>query len=271
MPSTNPAHVLKRWVRRTGLRRAHIAYARLCCERHLLALPQRRLDRPIGRILCYHTVGQPEWGVNDVSPAQLRRHIELALRAGLRFVPASEIARTGGESRDIAVTFDDGLRSTLTKAAPILAEYGVPWSLFVVSDWADGRSAWGHDTVLGWREIETLMKQGVELGSHSVSHPDFSTLEPSQIVDELGDSRRTIEARLGIAPTSFAIPFGQSKNWTALASEAACDTGYELVYAQAEETRPAGTIPRTFVTRVDGDTIFKALLRGAYDRWEEWY
>jgi hypothetical protein len=47
--------------------------------------------------------------------------------------------------------------------------------------------------------------------------------------------------------------------------------GYEVVYAQAEETRPIGTIPRTFVTRFDGDLIFNALMTGVFDRWEEWY
>ena len=48
---------------------------------------------------------------------------------------------------DLAITFDDGLKSVLTNAAPILAEYDVPWSLFVVSDWADGRQ--GELDVLG--------------------------------------------------------------------------------------------------------------------------
>jgi peptidoglycan/xylan/chitin deacetylase (PgdA/CDA1 family) len=163
------------------------------------------------------------------------------------------------------------MRSVLTHAAPILNEYRVPWSVFVVSDWAEGVGAWGHDVVLNWREIESLMKMGAELGSHSVTHPDFTHLESSRVVDELGESRRMIERRLGVAPKSFAIPYGQSKNWPALAAQAARNTGYELVYAQAEETRPAGTVPRTFVTKVDGDRIFKALLRGAYDRWEEWY
>src|SRR5262245_9454674 len=98
----------------------------MCCERNILAAVGPRRQRTEGRILCYHSVGQPVWGVNDVSPEQFRRQIELALREGFRFVPASQIGRTGGGPRDLAITFDDGLKSTLTTAAPILAEYGVP-------------------------------------------------------------------------------------------------------------------------------------------------
>ena len=78
-----------------------------------------------------------------------------------------------------------------------------------------------------------------------------------------------IEDRLGIVTTSFAIPFGQSKNWPELAARAAREVGYDVLLAQAEETRPAGTVARTFVTRFDGDRIFSALLGGAFDRWEE--
>jgi len=44
-----------------------------------------------------------------------------------------------------------------------------------------------------------------------------------------------------------------------------------VVYAQAEETRPAGTVARTFVTSFDADRIFRSLLGGAFDRWEEWF
>ena len=52
--------------------------------------------------------------------------------------------------------------------------------------------------------------------------------------------------------------------------QAAKDAGYELVYAQAEETRSTDTVARTFVTKFDGDRIFRALLKGKFDSWEEW-
>jgi peptidoglycan/xylan/chitin deacetylase (PgdA/CDA1 family) len=262
--------VLKGLVRKSGLRRTHIASARMCCERHILATIGRPRQRTAGRILCYHSVGQPAWGVNDVSPALFRRQIELALREGFQFVPASEIVKTGGGPRDLAITFDDGLKSTRTNAAPILAEYGVPWSLFVVSDWAEGRHDFGDDTMLSWDEIAELAAAGAEIGSHSVTHRDFGWLDASATADELGRSRRTIEERVGITPSSFAIPLGQAANWTAHANQAARDAGYTTIYAQAEETRPAGTAARTFVTRWDGERVFRAALGGAFDRWEEW-
>jgi peptidoglycan/xylan/chitin deacetylase (PgdA/CDA1 family) len=261
---------LKGLARRVGLHRARVASARMCCERNVLATVGRRPARGSGRILCYHSIGQSLWGMNDVSPAQFRRHLELAIRAGYQIVPASEVARTGGGPKELAISFDDGLKSVLTTAAPILAEYGVPWSLFVVSDWADQRHPWGDDVMLGWGEIERLAAAGVEIGSHSVTHPDFRWLGPAEAADELGRSRRTIEERLGIAPSTFAIPLGQSGNWSPANTAAARAAGYTTIFAQAEETRPAGTVARTFVTRWDSDRVFRAALEGAFDRWEEW-
>lgn len=265
---------LKKIAHAVGLRRHHVAAARMYGERHLLATAKSARPAPIrstGRILCYHSIGQPASGVNDVEPKRLCRQIELALHEGFRFVPPEQIAATGGGPMDLAITFDDGWTSVLSNAAPILRDYDVPWLLFVVTSWSDHRSDWAKEFILPWRDIERLMAQGARIGSHSVTHPDFASIGRAQMIDELRSSRETILQRLGFAPTDFAIPYGQSMNWPPMANALAHEAGYETVYAQAEETRPSGTIARTFVTRFDGTRTFNALLKGAYDHWEEWF
>lgn len=265
------AEKVKRIARAVGLRRARIASLRMYVERHGLATVSRDRRRNHGRILCYHSVGQSWMGVNDVTPQQFRRHIDLALEAGYRFVPAAQIARGGGEANELAITFDDALKSVRAEAAPILKQYGIPWTVFVISDWAEQRDPFTVEQALGWRELHDLAAEGAALGSHSVTHPDFAQLEMSRMREELEGSRDMFERRLGFRPSEFAVPFGQSKNWPATARTAAAEAGYEIVYAQAEDTRPPGTVARTFVTKFDHDRTFTALLHGAYDHWEEWY
>jgi len=257
-------------LRGLGLRKRHLGAAWLCCERNVLATFKKPKSRDVGRILCYHSVGQTAWGVNDVSPRRFRQQIELALARGLEFVPASEIVKTGGRGTELAVTFDDGLKSVLTTAAPILKEYGIPWTAFVVSDWCEHTGGWERDVVLDWRDVEAVAAAGAEIGSHSVTHPDFSRLTQTEVEDELGRSRHVIRERTGIDAGTFAIPFGQSGNWPIEAGEAARAAGYSIIYAQAEETRPVGTVARTFVTSFDDPRIFSAALGGVFDRWEEW-
>ena len=262
--------LLKRAVRAFGVERRHLVGPRMVLERGGMSILGRRVRRSGGRILAYHSVGQPLMDHNDVPPKLFRRQLEWAAARGYRFVPASEIARTGGDPMDLAITFDDGLRSVMTQAAPILKDFAAPWSLFVVTDWSEGASPWTTDEVLGWRDLERLAADGAEIGSHSATHPDFGQLDGPTAREEMDRSRAMIEARLGFTPTSFAIPLGQSVNWTPVAMREAKAAGYDLVYAQAEETRSAGTIARTFITRFDNMRVFSAALSGVFDRWEEW-
>jgi peptidoglycan/xylan/chitin deacetylase (PgdA/CDA1 family) len=261
---------VKRLLRSSGLRRSHLAAARICCERNVLASFGVAQANPRARILCYHSVGTPQWGVNDVNPARFRQQIELALRAGYRFVPAEHIANGGGHPDELAVTFDDGLASVATNAAPILAAYRIPWTLFVVSDWADGRHNFGDGVMLDWNGVMRVAAAGATIGSHSVTHPDFGRLAVEDTGNELRESRRIIQARTGLTPATFAIPFGQSTNWSADAARQSREAGYEAVFAQSEQRRPEGTVARTFITSFDNQRIFRAALGGSFDRWEEW-
>lgn len=254
----------------TGLRREHVAAARMLVERNALALTNKQRRREAGRILCYHSVGQPASGTNDVSTQAFRQQIEWALGAGYRFVPAAQIARTGGDTGDLAITFDDAWRSVLSNAAPILKEHNVPWTVFVVSEWSSHPWDWAKERFLHWRELETVGEFGGSIGSHSVSHPDFAKLTPEQMIEEVERSRDELRKQLGLTPKEFAIPYGQSMNWPAQAQRAALAAGYEAIYAQAEKTRPEGTVGRTFITQFDGQRLFQAALEGAYDNWEEW-
>jgi hypothetical protein len=98
------------------------------CERQWLAATTTAGARSAGRILCYHSIGQAAAGANDVKPEQFCGHIEPALHLGFRFVPPVQIARLRGAPMDLAITFDDGWTSVLSNAAPILRDYGIPWS-----------------------------------------------------------------------------------------------------------------------------------------------
>lgn len=242
---------------------------RLLAERSALAV---RLPRaaPTARVLAYHSTGTPSWGVNDISAARFERHLQIAADEGWTFATPEQV-RADPASKLLAITFDDGVRSVLDHAAPVLRSHGIPATMFVVSGWADGLHPDGSAELLDWRGVEQLREHGFSLGCHSVTHPDFGTLDAGQMERELADSRARLEQVLGEPVREFAIPFGQSSNWPDEARRLAAAIGYENVYAQAGNTRPSGTLARTFITRYDQPRLFRAALAGAYDDWEEWY
>ena len=248
---------------------------RLSAERWALATRTRaaggQAQARRGRILAYHSVGTPEWGVNDVSPRDFERHLQIAVDDGWSFAtPAEVIAEP--DKPQLALTFDDGLASVLANAAPVLRHHGIPATMFVVTGWADGQppSGQGH-LVLDWRGVGALRQAGLSLASHSVTHPDFGRLEPGEARRELEVSRERLRHMMDVDTGEFAIPLGQSRNWTTAAGQAAAGAGYTTVYAQSVNTRPEGTVARTFITRIDRPMLFRAALAGAYDNWEEWY
>jgi hypothetical protein len=225
-----------------------------------------------GRILAYHSIGTPEWGHNDVTPGDFERHLQMAVDDGWSFAtPAEVIAEP--DKPQLALTFDDGLTSVLANALPVLRHHGIPATAFVVTGWADGQISDEafRRVVLDWQGLSALQEGGVTLASHSLSHPDFGRLEAGEARRELEVSRERLHRVLGVETTEFAIPLGQSRNWTPVAGLTAAEAGYTTVYAQCVSTRPEGTIARTFITRIDRPVLFRAALAGAYDNWEEWY
>lgn len=249
-------------------------WGRLCADRWVLAARQRVTGRPApsrrGRILAYHSVGTPQWGINDVTPRDFERHLQIAVDEGWSFAtPAQVLAEP--DKPQLALTFDDGLASVLATALPVLRHHGIPGTAFVVTGWAAGQVPDGYrPLVLDWRGVRALQEGGMTVASHSVTHPNFARLEPGEMRRQLEVSREDLRTMAGIDTTEFAIPLGQSANWNQAASAAAAGAGYTRVYAQSVGTRPAGTIARTFIGRVDRPVIFRAALAGAYDHWEEW-
>ncbi len=248
--------------------RLHLERWALATRHRLVAgsAPGRR-----GRILAYHSVGTPEWGVNDVTPGDFERHLQIAVDDGWSFATPAEVMAEPDKPQ-LALTFDDGLTSVLANALPVLRHHGVPATAFVVTGWADGQISDSYlRLVLDWQGLSALQEGGITLASHSLTHPDFGRLEAGEARRELEVSRERLHHVLGVETSEFAIPLGQSRNWSPAAGLAAAEAGYTKVYAQCVGTRPEGTIARTFVTRIDRPVLFRAALAGAYDNWEEWY
>jgi peptidoglycan/xylan/chitin deacetylase (PgdA/CDA1 family) len=106
--------------------------------------------------------------------------------------------------KPILITFDDGYRDNLTNAAPVLARLGMPATAYVIS----GRISNGDPSFLTWRQLAMLERRGVEIGSHTVSHRELTSLSDNEALAELVRSRRALERRLGHRVPWLAYPIG---------------------------------------------------------------
>ena len=192
------------------------------------------LTRPV--VLVYHGVGDIDDASDPkrliVAPEHLEAHVRLLLRRGYVFVPAGELpAAAEPPPRTAALTFDDGWSNWLTVALPLLERLGVRATFFVCP------GLWGaqHPDVAGaaGRLLDedgarALHEAGMELGSHSLSHPDLRGLDDLSLARELAESKESLEAITGRSCTTLAYPYGL---FDARVERAAADAGYDLAFA----------------------------------------
>lgn len=114
-------------------------------------------------ILMYHRVADDD----DADPticlpsAVFRTHMQHLRDTGLSVIPLSAMRRKltegGVNDRCIALTFDDGYLEMLSTVAPILKEYGFPFTAFVVGQ------ALTRPTEFWWDTLRRVLRSGSPL------------------------------------------------------------------------------------------------------------
>jgi peptidoglycan/xylan/chitin deacetylase (PgdA/CDA1 family) len=160
-----------------------------------------------------------------VRPRDLRRQIGRLRAWGYRLVTFGELAQrvARGEGGGwAALTFDDGFADNLHTLLPILREAGIPATVFVVSGWLGRAHPYApRARILEADEVRELHAHGVEIGGHTVTHPDLTTLPRDAARHELRQGREELEALIGAPVRVAAYPFGRAGPETIAACAAA--------------------------------------------------
>jgi peptidoglycan/xylan/chitin deacetylase (PgdA/CDA1 family) len=184
-------------------------------ERPLLLpgrLPRREITVPI---LMYHRINIPSPGAPPITrrltvhPADFARQMRWLRRRGYRTVTQRELFEALFRGRrlgpkPIVITFDDGYSDVFHRASPVLARLGMRATAYVIS----GRTTNGDPTFLTWQLLRALERRGIEIGSHTVTHCDLTSLPDHEALRELVQSRRALERGLRHPVQWFAYPFG---------------------------------------------------------------
>lgn len=195
-------------------------------------------------VLMYHAVSELRGRLRPlgVPGGLLADQLAALQRHDYRLVGLTEaLARHGrGEGRVVALTFDDAFADFATAALPVLEELGARATLYVPSAHVGRRAAWLGDLsdqvprLLSWDELEICVAGGgVEVGSHSLTHPHMDLLRREDLAHEIAGSRATLRNRLGIEVRSFCYPHGYHSARVRAAVRAAgydnaCEVGRRL-------------------------------------------
>jgi len=110
---------------------------------------------------------------------------------------------TGFSEPLISLTFDDGWTSIYDNAFPLLKKYGLVSTQYIISSYL------GQPSYMSLAQVKALQTAGSEIGSHTVTHPDLTTLTATKLTTELSQSQRTLQKDFGAsAALNIASPYG---------------------------------------------------------------
>jgi peptidoglycan/xylan/chitin deacetylase (PgdA/CDA1 family)/Na+-transporting methylmalonyl-CoA/oxaloacetate decarboxylase gamma subunit len=126
--------------------------------------------------------------------------------------------------KPVVISFDDGYPSQASNARPVLVKHKWPGVLFLELKNVDSAET-GFKTSM----VKKLLASGWELGSHTLTHPDLTTLSPTQLEEEVAGSKEQISEKFGVPIDFFCYPAGQFNESVVAAVKDAGYTGATTV------------------------------------------
>lgn len=210
---------------------------------------------PVIPVLLYHAVmaDPPAWIAEfTVTPGDFAAHLDAVVASGRTPVPVSTLAEHLAEHptghvpghvpgdradsraplphRPVVLTFDDGFADLPGPTAEALAARDLPATAYLTT----GAITPGRTSLLPPAPMMTLTQatrlagHGVEVGAHTVTHPQLDTLSAPALHRELREAKDALEDTLGHRVSHLAYPHGYNSR---AVRRAAADAGYASAVA----------------------------------------
>lgn len=236
-------------------------------------------------VLTYHSLDE-SGSVLSTSPCLFAEQMRVLTESGVRIVPLADLpglmATAPTDAPVVALTFDDGFRSVVDHALPVLVDHDFPATVFVVSSYCGRTNAWpsqpahvARQPLLGWADLRDLGRAGVSTGCHTRTHPDLRHLTATELSEEVAGAKAQIEDALGAPVETFAYPYGMyDRRVRALVTDhfsLACATTLGFVASASDRyaierldmyyLRRSPLLARLFTPSVRGYLGFRRILR----------
>jgi peptidoglycan/xylan/chitin deacetylase (PgdA/CDA1 family) len=183
------------------------------CRQAVLPTPARH--QVYAPILLYHHVGSDNFeqdGISDsrfnVTTDDFDAQMNWLSQLGYQTVRTAAItdAMYGHgtlPARPIVISFDDGWEDQYQNAFPILRAHGMTGAFFIPSTYPDGKG------FVTWAQIQEMATAGMEIGSHSRTHPHLPKITEEQAWQEIRMSKVEMEKKLQVTVDAFSFPYGE--------------------------------------------------------------
>lgn len=194
-------------------------------------------------ILVYHNLAPQPKGRMIMGAKGFEEQMRDLKTRGYRLINLKQFIEFVGLKRQlprksVLLTFDDGYRSFLQYAYPILKELGFTATFFVYTDYL---GAGGN--AFTWADLKKLANEGFDVQAHSKSHGDMvrAAGEPAgeyvkRLEAELAQPRALFKKNLGFVPNILAYPYGRQDETVVRRTK---EQGYIAAFTVRREGNPS--------------------------------
>ncbi len=182
----------------------------------------------------FHNIGTPPKNSRlkslYVKPDKFKRWLNLLKVLNFKFVKPQDLKPKG---KGVLLTFDDAYRDFLEKALPIIKDLKAYAIVFVPAQLVGQFNRWDYKKlnvikpIMNWEELSFLVKEGIEIGSHTLTHPFLTKIPPAEARKEIEDSKKLLEDKLGVEVISFCYPYG---DYNEAVVRMVRDAGYQYAF-----------------------------------------
>ena len=229
-------------------------------------------------IFYYHSIGADYGGSQTLSLEVFNAHLTRLKENAFHTITLSNLLKNNYDPNvnNAVLTFDDGLLDNYENAFPLLSDFGFVGTFFVVPGF-DNLTRWVHPRKGKWSNCEKegyivpfknmqsqhrleLVTAGMEIGSHSFTHPKLNRIPKKALFYEIVDSKKKLEDELGVVVETFCYPNGKYNSEVLDAVE-------EAGYAGATTTIPGYFNPKKSVFKInrfliENSLFFSEVLQG---------
>lgn len=211
-------------------------------------------------VLYYHSVRESADNEVTITPEKLREELKYIHDQGYITLTITQLKdyilnSSPVPEKSILITFDDGYMDNYYSAFPILKEFNMTATIFCIASELDG------SYYLSKEAIKEMSDYGIDIESHTVTHPHLNTLDYNKQLEELIQSKKTLEGITGKKITSIAYPFGDFNDNSIKASkEAGYTLGFTTKLGLSDRNDNPLTLDRIYINSKYNMNIFKELL-----------
>lgn len=159
-------------------------------------------------ILMYHHVKNHTENDDEVEKGlsvqidNFKSQMNYLYQNSYKSISLDQLFSDGGQ-KNVVITFDDGYKDVYKNAYPVMKQYGLTGTIFMIADFV------GKERYLSWNELKELNSAGWQIESHTLSHPNLTNVSEEEAWDQIYESKSEIEKNIGRIVTFLSYPAGQ--------------------------------------------------------------